>query len=143
MRYGYLLTPVGRTSRLGFWRAYLAGSIIAALAFVVAVAISIMAGWWGAPFFLPMLLAEWIYIAAAIRRLHDRGRSGWWYVLFFGPAIAVIVLVNLSVELGRPAPLLALLMLPAAGLSIWGWVDMGFLKGRPGANRFGPEPTDV
>jgi uncharacterized membrane protein YhaH (DUF805 family) len=28
-------------------------------------------------------LFVWVYLATAAKRLHDRGRSGWWMVLFF------------------------------------------------------------
>ena len=32
-------------------------------------------------------------IAIAVRRLHDLGKTGWWYLLIFVPLIGVIVLI--------------------------------------------------
>ena len=49
-----------------------------------------------------------------IKRFHDRDKSGWW------------VLVTL---------------IPIIG-AIWILVELGFLKGTPGLNRFGPQVTD-
>ena len=32
-------------------------------------------------------------IAIAVRRLHDLGKTGWWYLLIFVPLIGIIVLI--------------------------------------------------
>ncbi len=58
----------------------------------------------GLALFLPTL-------AVAIRRLHDTGRSGWWYLISFVPFVGGIVLLVFFV-----------------------------LDSEPGANRFGPNP---
>ncbi len=58
------------------------------------------------------LLWIWFGLAAGAKRCHDRGRSGWFQ------AIALI---------------------PVIGW-IWLLVELGFLKGSEGANRFGPDP---
>ncbi len=50
-------------------------------------------------------------IAVAVRRLHDSGRSGWWYLLSFVPFVGGIVLL--------------IFML---------------LEGQPGENKYGPAP---
>jgi uncharacterized membrane protein YhaH (DUF805 family) len=54
-----------------------------------------------------------ITYTVAAKRLHDRGRSGWWQVMVFVPVIG------------------------------WGWlaVELFILPGSPGANRYGPHPT--
>lgn len=52
-------------------------------------------------------------IAVAVRRLHDRDRSGWWYLLIFVPLVGAIVLL------------------------VW-----FCLKGTAGPNRFGDDPLD-
>lgn len=51
-------------------------------------------------------------IAVSVRRLHDLGRSGWWYLLILIPLVGIVVLL------------------------IW---FCG--KGTSGANRFGDDPT--
>lgn len=51
-------------------------------------------------------------LAGQVKRWHDRDRPGWW------------VLINL---------------VPLVG-PIWALVEVGFLRGTPGPNRFGPDP---
>lgn len=51
--------------------------------------------------------------AIQIKRFHDRNKSGWWIFLHFIPAIG----------------------------GIWALIELGFLKGTPGPNRFGADPT--
>jgi uncharacterized membrane protein YhaH (DUF805 family) len=55
-----------------------------------------------------------IYPAIAVyaKRWHDRGKSGWWTLIILVPAIG----------------------------SIWLLVELGFLRGTPGANKYGPDP---
>jgi len=55
----------------------------------------------------------WPGLAIAIKRLHDRDRAGWW--VLFG-------------------------LVPVVG---WLWLLLtgGFLRGTPGANRYGPPPA--
>lgn len=57
--------------------------------------------------------ALWPSLAASVKRLHDRDRSGW-YQLFY--------------------------LIPVFG---WFWmaVELGFLRGTHGPNRFGPDPV--
>ncbi len=50
-------------------------------------------------------------LAGAVKRLHDRDRSGWFYFIVFVPLIG----------------------------GIWLMVELGFLRGTPGMNRFGPD----
>jgi uncharacterized membrane protein YhaH (DUF805 family) len=65
-------------------------------------------GWFGVMFFTVM--AVWILVAGQVRRFHDLGFSGYWVLLNF---------------------------LPFAG-SLFVLSFLGFFKGRPNANRFGP-----
>jgi uncharacterized membrane protein YhaH (DUF805 family) len=53
-------------------------------------------------------------ILVDIKRWHDRDKSGWWMLI---------------------------LLVPVVG-AIWFLVELGFLKGTPGPNRFGPPVTD-
>lgn len=62
------------------------------------------------------LLSLWWFFAISIKRMHDRGRSGWWVLLMF------------------------LLMFVIVG-SIWWLVDLGILEGEEGENRWGPNPV--
>ncbi len=57
------------------------------------------------------LVALYPYIAVAVKRCHDRGRSGWFLL------VLLIPLVN-----------------------IWPAVELGFLRGTVGPNEYGPDP---
>ena len=58
-----------------------------------------------------LLLIFWPSIAISIKRLHDRDKSGWFYLLNMVPLI-----------------------------NIWVWVEMYILGGTEGENQFGPDP---
>ncbi len=58
------------------------------------------------------LIGIWFSLAVGAKRCHDRGRSGWFQ------AIALIPIIG----------------------AIWLLIELGFLKGTEGENRFGPDP---
>jgi uncharacterized membrane protein YhaH (DUF805 family) len=77
---------------------------------------------------------------AAMRRLHDRDKSGHWLWLFaFVPAV-----LNVADFLGQLLMIVAIpravLLVPALALSIWGIIEFGFLPGTTGSNQYGPDP---
>lgn len=43
-------------------------------------------------------------LAVSVRRLHDLGRSGWWYLIAFVPLIGAIVLLVWFCTAGEDAP---------------------------------------
>jgi uncharacterized membrane protein YhaH (DUF805 family) len=86
---------------------------------------------------VPMTLVfAWCYVAASIKRLHDRNRSGWWMLPFFA---APGLYGQFEDRLGDSYAA-ALVGLAVFVVSIWGYVEMCFLKGTSGPNRFGPDP---
>jgi uncharacterized membrane protein YhaH (DUF805 family) len=48
------------------------------------------------------LILPWL--SAAVRRLHDTGRSGWWYFISLVPCIGFIWLIILLVTPSTPGP---------------------------------------
>jgi uncharacterized membrane protein YhaH (DUF805 family) len=78
----------------------------------------------------------WIYLATAIKRLHDRDRSGWWIVPFF-------VVPGLFSQFSDLLPdsnwVLAIVLVMQISW-LWGFVEMFCLHGSLGSNRFGPDP---
>ncbi len=58
-------------------------------------------------------LAYWLIIAAYVKRFHDRDKSAWWLLVGFVPVLG----------------------------PIWLLIELGFLRGTIGANRYGPDPT--
>jgi uncharacterized membrane protein YhaH (DUF805 family) len=90
----------------------------------------------------------WINMATTAKRLHDRNRSGWWsiavfvvnrlsylyYGLFFGLYFGVDVL-------GVPELLLVMGAVTLSLLQTWIVIELFFVIGTDGPNRFGPDPT--
>ena len=86
---------------------------------------------------LPLLvIAVWLFVATVIKRLHDRGRSGWWFAPFF---VAPSLLDKLADWLDN-APLALLVSALGLGLGVWCFVELFCLRGTKGPNRFGPDP---
>jgi uncharacterized membrane protein YhaH (DUF805 family) len=113
----------GRTPRAPFLVA--ATALIGATAVYEAVVGSTLhwlTGW----FVYPAL----IYCGACVlsKRLHDRGRSGWW---------AALILFGLVAVWPRPYGFFDFLFAIAL---VWAVVELGLMSGEQGANRFGPNP---
>jgi uncharacterized membrane protein YhaH (DUF805 family) len=85
---------------------------------------------------LMMLLFAWCYAAVSIKRLHDRDKSGWWMIPFVA-ASGVYGQFGDGLGGSWTAAFLGLAVFVAF---IWGVVEMYFLKGSSGPNRFGPDP---
>jgi uncharacterized membrane protein YhaH (DUF805 family) len=89
----------------------------------------------------------WINSATTVKRLHDRNRSGWWavaifivnrlsyayYSLFFGLYFGVDI--STAKEL-----LLVILAVALSLLETWVFIELFFLIGTDGRNRFGYGP---
>lgn len=64
--------------------------------------------WW-------LVLSIWISVAISVKRCHDRGQSGWYYLISLIPLIGFI----------------------------WWLVNLGILKGDQGPNKYGPSPRSA
>ena len=97
----------GRASRPEYWWFFLSYVIVYVVLAIVASAAR------GLSFLLWIALLAYIIplIAAAVRRLHDTGKSGWWYFIVLIPLVGSILLIVFL-----------------AG------------EGQPGANEYGPPP---
>jgi uncharacterized membrane protein YhaH (DUF805 family) len=73
-----------------------------------------------------------VFCAASVlsKRLHDRGRSGWWSAL-----VLLAVLVVWPCPTGFVDFLFSIVLL-------WTVVELALLPGMPAANQFGPNPLD-
>jgi uncharacterized membrane protein YhaH (DUF805 family) len=81
-------------------------------------------------------------LAAAVRRLQDRNKSGSWVLVFyFIPGFLLGLLDEFSSPAGDPSAIAAVLALLAAGLAIWGLVEIGVLRGTRGDNKYGRDPV--
>jgi len=103
----------GRFSRTQFWMntLYLIGFSIIAMMIIALLSplfreltiILII------PFYV---MVVWISLAIAVKRWHDRDKSGWWVCIGFIPFIG----------------------------PIWAFIETGFLEGTDGPNQFGSDP---
>jgi|SRR5580704_17544640 uncharacterized membrane protein YhaH (DUF805 family) len=77
--------------------------------------------------------------AIGVTRLHDRNKGAWWVLLFYfcPPIIETIASIH-DLDLA----LVVVLMILSWGISIWAFVELGFLRGTSGPNRYGPDPLD-
>ena len=73
----------GRSRRSEYWWATLAIAIIGG---VISAIVPELAGVWSLATLIPG-------IAVCVRRLHDIGKSGWWYLLVFLPLAGPIILL--------------------------------------------------
>lgn len=90
------------------------------------------------PVGLLSLPAVYAGLAIAVKRLHDRDKSGWWVLLFYWvPGI----LDQAARHLGEGA-LGWIFSTASFAISIWALVELGFLRGTRGPNRFGSDPLE-
>lgn len=131
----------GRASRLAYWRIGLGVCVAVSVLWVASIVLAMNASGAAA---IPLLLIAPLLAALAaltVRRLHDRGKSAWWLLLFFGGPMGLYLGVeSLIGPTGTGGPLAALMALAGLGIELWAFFELGFLRGAAGANRFGPPP---
>jgi uncharacterized membrane protein YhaH (DUF805 family) len=129
----FFLSFRGRISRAQWWLGML--GVLLAIAMMLAIAIRS-----GYPLLaLPFVLFVFVSVyALATKRLHDRGKSGSWTMVFiFIPG----VLGRVSDRLTEESPLWWVLFLIGSALTIWGLIELGFRRGTDGENDYGPDPV--
>ncbi len=102
-----------------------------------------------------VLLMNWMGFALSAKRMHDRGRSGWWLIVPLVVDVAAIALAvtayftmmaaghdqnALSAAIGSAGLAGIVLMLLMLVVGIWLFIDLGCLDGAPGPNKYGPSP---
>jgi uncharacterized membrane protein YhaH (DUF805 family) len=90
-----------------------------------------------------LVLIPWLMWGFAIHteRLHDRDKSAWWLVVFFLLPGVLGQIEKLARFAGTTGAVLHfMLALAAFALTIWGFVEIGCLRGTAGANTYGPDP---
>jgi uncharacterized membrane protein YhaH (DUF805 family) len=90
--------------------------------------------------FLTLVSVSWISaFAIGVKRLHDRNKSGWLIVLFYVVPSILGGIANTSEQ----AVASFVLGLGSLVISIWGLVELGFLRGTVGPNAYGPDPLQT
>ena len=113
----------GRANRAKFWLVALAIFVIEVIIFAVLggttamsdnpeQALANIGSVAGIALMVFGLVALWISIAVAVKRYHDRNKSGWWVLIVLVPIIG----------------------------GLWYLIECGFLRGTPGSNNYGPDP---
>lgn len=131
----------GRIGRLYYWLGLMAAwaitGFLAGIAEDVTVGTGDIGRYVAFVFIVGMLL--WTHSAVTVKRLHDRDRSAFWYLLYgIAPPALFIVATYFYTHRAYEAALV-IYVLSFAGL-IWVIVELGCLRGISGPNRFGPDP---
>ena len=82
----------------------------------------------------------WPLIATAVKRSHDRGRSGAFLVVAIGPGIVLLGHAFFMLSLGLEQGWWYLEAIPAVPI-LWVLVEIWFLRGVVGPNRYGADPV--
>ena len=138
----FLFGASGRVNRAKYWRSTL---LFAGTGLMVAV-ILFTAADIAAPLFIVAVvlgLIPWLLWGVSIttERLHDRGKSAWWLVVFYlvpGGRGQLAKATGLAGAAGTA--LHYILALAAFALTMWGFVEIGCLRGTAGTNIYGPDP---
>jgi uncharacterized membrane protein YhaH (DUF805 family) len=122
---GLFFSASGRASRAQVWLGAVAlGGLLALYEALVGEIGTLhwLTGW----FVYPALL----FCGACVlsKRLHDRGRSGWW---------AALILLAVGAVWPQPSHFFDFLFVLVL---IWAVVELGVMPGEAGANRFGANP---
>ena len=116
-----LLSFQGRIRRLHYWIGAIAVSVAAGVIVGILGAVGGMANNGAVSLIVSLLslvvyaAALWADIALGIKRCHDRDKSGWFLLIGLIPIIG----------------------------GLWLLVDLGFLDGTQGPNKYGPSPKGI
>ena len=94
-----LVTFSGRASRSAFWWFFLGAIIIDIIGAIIgrsAHAVVIQ--------YIVSLIVALATLSLSVRRLHDTGRTGWWWLIGFIPIIGTITLIVFYCLAGTPGP---------------------------------------
>jgi len=127
----------GRIDRATFWRAFvICSGALLILGFIAGGVGLALYGHGHVNMAIPaFILALIVGVPLSIGRLHDRDNSGWWLLVFY-PLPAVLSFFEDADGEGLPL----FLSYAKLALLIWGFVELGCLRGNAGPNRFGPSP---
>jgi uncharacterized membrane protein YhaH (DUF805 family) len=94
----------------------------------------------GAILWIALIVAVYVAgITMSIKRGHDRNMAWWWAVLFVLGPNALFALGQYLTTTAMAGAISYLVHILAMALAVWGFVELGCLRGTRGANRFGPD----
>jgi uncharacterized membrane protein YhaH (DUF805 family) len=145
--FGLLFSISGRIPRSKYWLAHIGifvGAIVCALMWAPALyaqAKAAQAAGQSAeasaltlPSFgvvIMVLVFSYMSFCVSAKRLHDRDKSAWWILGFQIPATLLLLGPNIL-----PSPVIVILSIAAIIGWLWSLIELGFLRGTDGNNRF-------
>jgi uncharacterized membrane protein YhaH (DUF805 family) len=129
----------GRVNRAKYWLVILIYVVVGLILGVIGLALGqgvvmqVLGG-------IVELVALVSSLAVATKRLHDRGRSAWWLLLFY-LLPSVLTGIGAAIELSSgPMALGGLFTVAGLAIGIWAFVELGCLRGTIGPNTYGSDP---
>jgi uncharacterized membrane protein YhaH (DUF805 family) len=138
----FLFGASGRINRAKYWRSTLFFTVAGLMAAVILFTAAGIA----APLLIIMvvlILVPWLLWGFSIttERLHDRDKSAWWLVVFYlAPGVLGQLAKTAWFAESAGTVLHYILALASFALTIWGFVEIGCLRGTAGSNTYGPDP---
>jgi len=154
----FLFSPNGRIPRKRYWLAFVLPSMLIYIAAsIIDGMIAVGRGGDEPPMSaltgLAYLFFLWPSFAVVIKRLHDRGMTGWWSLIANGfvPVLILAVaaywyyMAHMKPDgAGGSAASTAMILGVAAlaGMLVWlfFWIQIAFVRGQSGANKYGDDP---
>jgi uncharacterized membrane protein YhaH (DUF805 family) len=138
MDWKYLLTSrEGRISRKPYW---LATIVLIVVSIIVQLILMPILG--PLPTFIVSLPIFFAAFALSLKRAHDRDRPDW-YIIGFYALLLVFQLIALTSDPMNPGMLAGFLGIPVGIWAVVMLIDLGFLRGTQGANRYGSDPLSA
>lgn len=88
----------GRASRSEYWFFFLFNVIAA----VICIGLTFAASWMINLYYLFVLAVIIPTLSVSIRRLHDIGKTGWWYLIVVVPLLGALVVLYFFVQPSQP-----------------------------------------
>ena len=147
MNFTYLFTSFNsRINRKPYWLGILflaVMSIFLSFGFTLAIlnpngSIGVLAG-----IGLIGFLAYLASIPLVVKRLHDRNKSGHYAWLIYGSSIIGSVIDSATRNTAEMSASSLIAALIVVGIGLWFFIELGFFRGTPGPNAYGPDPLDA
>jgi uncharacterized membrane protein YhaH (DUF805 family) len=157
----FYFSPYGRISRSQYWLRFMLPYF--AISFVLQIAAEMVGENSAAHSAISGLLslfglvALWPSIAILVKRIHDRGKSGWTCLFLYIPVVLFSILlvawlasaivaaatgaVFAMPPLGALGAIVIVLGIVSVGVSLWFFIEFGCMRGTIGPNRYGPDPV--
>jgi uncharacterized membrane protein YhaH (DUF805 family) len=85
-------------------------------------------------------LMIWSDVAISAKRLHDHDKSAWWLLLVYSSGVLIALATAVDhAGFDGVGPVSPFLHLAGRSIFIWASVELGYLRGTVGPNRFGPD----